>query len=66
VTLEPSQVPWLPIAARVLVGEFDRATKSVREAITIGLRGIRHEDCRRAVERLGPDAKHPASRETGR
>ena len=44
--------PWLHIARQVTEGEFDGADRSTVESLIIGLRGIRHPLCRRALARL--------------
>ena len=52
VNLTPDYVPWLHVARQILAGEFDGGDSSTRESLTIGLRGIGHPLCRRALERL--------------
>ena len=41
--------PWIHVAAQVINGEFHAANRSMRESLIIGLRGIDHPACRRAV-----------------
>ena len=53
--------PWLHVAKEVLAGEFDGADKSTVESLTIGLRGIRHPDCRKALARLPKNPQKPAA-----
>jgi hypothetical protein len=51
--LTPDCVPWLHVARQILAGEFDGLLdSSVRDSLEIGLRGILHPLCRRALERL--------------
>jgi hypothetical protein len=50
--LTPDCAPWLHIARQVMAGEFDGADNSTVESLTIGLRSIQHEICRRALARL--------------
>ncbi len=45
-------LPWLHVARQVLAGEFDAADGSTSESLAIGLRGITHPLCRKALERL--------------
>jgi hypothetical protein len=55
VALRPDEIPWLNIARQVMDdadGEFAGADRSTVESLTIGLRGINHPLCRRALERL--------------
>jgi len=49
--------PWLPIAAQVLAGKWDKCDNSTRESLIIGLRGIPTKECQLAVERLENKAK---------
>jgi hypothetical protein len=51
------QARWLPVARQVLAGEFDGADRSTVQSLTIGLRSIAHPLCRRALERLGIQAR---------
>ncbi len=46
-------VPWLHVARQILSGEFVGCDDSTRASLTIGLRGIPHPLCCRALERLG-------------
>lgn len=39
------QLPWIPIAKRVLRGEFINADWSTVESLKIGLRSIQHPLC---------------------
>ncbi len=50
--LRPDEIPWMHIARQIVEGEFDGAVGSTRESLTIGLRGINHPLCRRALEWL--------------
>ena len=51
--LTPDEVPWLHVARQILAGEFvGLLDSSVRDSLEIGLRGIVHPLCRRALERL--------------
>ena len=50
--LPPDCAPWLHVARQVLEGEWNNANRSEVESLTIGLRGIQHPTCRRALERL--------------
>jgi hypothetical protein len=50
--LLPDCAPWLHVAKQVLAGEFDGADKSTVESLTIGLRSIQHQDCRKALAHL--------------
>ncbi len=50
--------PWLHIAKQIFAGEFDRADKSTVESVSIGLRGIAHPLCRRALEHLRVGGGH--------
>ncbi len=50
--LPPDCVPWLHVARQILAGEFDGADRSTVESLTIGLRGIRHRLCQRALAHL--------------
>lgn len=50
--LPPDEAPWLHVAKQVLAGEFDGADRSTVQSLTIGLRGINHPVCRRALGRL--------------
>lgn len=57
-TLLPlDQTAWLPLAERVLTGEFDSADNSTQESIIIGLRGIDHPVCQKAFMRIARKAK---------
>lgn len=51
-SLPPDQAAWLPVARQILAGEFEGADRSTVESLTIGLRGIRHPVCDRALEWL--------------
>jgi hypothetical protein len=55
--LPPDCAPWLHVARQVLAGEFDGADRSMSESLTIGLRSINHQFCRRALERLSIPSK---------
>ena len=44
--------PWLHVARQVLDGEFDNCDRSTRESLVIGLRGIEHPTCSRALHKL--------------
>lgn len=44
--------PWLYIARQVMAGEFHGADRSTVECLTIGLRGVQHPLCERALARL--------------
>ena len=44
--------PWLHVARQVLAGEFEGCDRSTAESLRIGLRGIAHPLCRRALEHL--------------
>jgi hypothetical protein len=50
--LAPDCVPWLHVAKQVLAGEFVGCDGSTRESLVIGLRGILHPLCKRALEQL--------------
>jgi hypothetical protein len=50
--LAPDQAAWLPVAKRVVSGQFDGATRSTCESLIIGLRGTPHPMCRPALIRL--------------
>jgi hypothetical protein len=50
--LAPDEIPWLHVASQILCNEFEGADSSTVESLTIGLRGIVHPLCRRALERL--------------
>jgi len=50
--LPPDCAPWLHVARQVLEGEWNDANSSEVASLTIGLRGIQHPTCRRALERL--------------
>ena len=50
--LPPDCLPWLHVARQVLEGEWNDANSSEVASLTIGLRGIQHPTCRRALERL--------------
>ena len=41
---------WTHVARQVLAGEFDGADGSTITSLAIGLRGVDHPDCRRALE----------------
>lgn len=56
-TLREDEIPWLHIARQALAGEFDGADRSTCESLAIGLRSIGHPLCRRALERLGIQAR---------
>jgi hypothetical protein len=47
--LRHDEAPWLYVARQVLAGEFDGADRCTVESVTIGLRGIPHPLCRRAL-----------------
>ena len=49
--------PWLHVVKHILAGEFDGADDSTIEAVTVGLRGIRHPLCQEALERLNSHRK---------
>ena len=59
--LPPDCAPWLHVAKQVLAGEFDGADKSTVEAVTIGLRHVRHQRCREALARLPKNPQKPAA-----
>jgi hypothetical protein len=58
--LPPDCWPWIDVAKQVLAGDFNNADSSTVESLTIGLRGIDHELCRKAF------AKLPANKEKRR
>lgn len=43
---------WLQTADRILAGDFDRASASVKESCQIGLRSFTEEKAQAAVARL--------------
>jgi hypothetical protein len=47
--LPPDCVPWLYVARQILAGEFDGADNSTVQSLTIGLRGIQHPLCQKAL-----------------
>jgi hypothetical protein len=49
--------PWLHVARQVLAGEFEGASRSTVESLSIGLRRIEHPRCRQALARLQHAAK---------
>ena len=53
--------PWLHVARQILEGEFDGADRSTVESLTIGLRGIKHPLCEKALSSLrnGRGARTP-------
>ena len=53
--------PWLHIAAQVLAGEFDGADRSTVGSLSIGLRNIPHQSCKRALARLCPHSAKSAT-----
>jgi len=59
VYLSADQTPWLGVAERVLAHEFEHADDSTVESLTIGLRGIRHPICQKALARLRPNKEKP-------
>jgi hypothetical protein len=61
VSLPDDCAPWLHVAKQVLAGEWDDADKSTVESLTIGLRGISHPLCARALVRLPRNAQKPAT-----
>ncbi len=50
--LPPDCVPWIYIAHEILSGEFEGADRSTVKSLTIGLRGIQHPLCQKALARL--------------
>lgn len=50
--LAPDCAPWLHVARQVLAGEFDGADRWTLESLAIGLRGIQHPQCEKALARL--------------
>jgi len=50
--LPPDQAAWLPVAAQVLAGKYDRSDSSTRQSLIIGLRSIDHPACRQALQYL--------------
>jgi hypothetical protein len=50
--LRSDEMPWLHVARQVLAGEFDGADCSTVESLIIGLRGIDHLTCQRALNNL--------------
>jgi hypothetical protein len=58
ISLPADCLPWLHVAKQVLAGEFDGCDKSMRESLTIGLRGIHHPIAGKAMEYL--KGKKPA------
>lgn len=61
--LAPDCAPWLYVAKQVLAGEFVGCDSSTCESLTIGLHGIAHPLCRRALEHLR-DTSHEYHRRT--
>jgi len=59
VRLSPDQEPWVGVAERVLANEFEHADDSTIESVTIGLRGIAHPICQKALARLRPNKEKP-------
>lgn len=53
--LQPGAAEWLPVARRVLNGDYDDADSSTLESVTIGLRSINNPLCAEAVKKLWPD-----------
>lgn len=51
-SLAPDCAPWLHVAKQVLAGEFFGADQSTVESLIIGLRGIPHPLCQRALAAL--------------
>jgi hypothetical protein len=62
VRLSAHQLPWLGVAERVLAHEFERADDSTIESVTIGLRGIPHPICQKALARLRPNKEKPRNK----
>lgn len=54
-SLPKDQRPWVDIAKRVLAGEFKEPTRSMKESLHIGLRGINHPLCRKANAMIMPN-----------
>lgn len=52
--LTPDCAAWLPVADRVLAGDYRDCDETTRESLSIGLRGIEHDRCRAAMVRLWP------------
>ena len=50
--LLPDQLPWLPVAKRILLGEFEGADRSTRQSLAFGLKSIRHPVCEAALARI--------------
>lgn len=46
------QRPWLAVAELVLAGKFGVMDDSLRQSLWIGLRGIDHDRCRLAAEKV--------------
>jgi len=59
VRLSADQEPWVGVAERVLAHEFEHADDSTIESVTIGLRGIPHPICQKALARLRPNKEKP-------
>ena len=57
--LPPDQAAWLPVARRILLGEFDGCDRFTRESLTSGLRSVRYRDCERALARITGAALTP-------
>lgn len=50
--LPKDEEAWLPIARQILSKEFRLKDQSTMESFLIGLRGIKHPECERAVKKL--------------
>lgn len=50
--LKPDEYPWLLTAGQILRGEFNESTGSEIKSLRMGLRGINHPVCQKAMKAL--------------
>ena len=51
--------PWIHVAKQIVDGEFEGADGSTIESLMIGLRGVKHPNSYRALDRLSKLGKRP-------
>ena len=50
--LAPDKAAWIPVAEKVLAGEYDNADRSTCDSIIFGLQGVPKPICEDAIEKL--------------